>query len=152
MILGALMVFGVAQSFAGLIPCLPNDPDFVALGRNRGYYMVPSNSGKWWRWGLIRAPVEEPKMFTRGFGNDAIAIPFDVNGRVAFAPVYIYTIRPESWERVRLAALFQGLTAQPDVLALFGRPAIRTRLRGYEVWYYEIRVHNPFEEYPDVRG
>ena len=91
-------------------------------------------------------------MFNQGFGNDAIAIPFDVNGRVAFAPVYIYTIRPESWERVRLAALFHGLTAQPDVLALFGRPAIRTRLRGYEVWYYEIRVHNPFEEYPDVRG
>ena len=67
--------------------------------------------------------------------------------------LFIYTRSGrKAGKELRLAALFHGLTAQPDVLALFGRPAIRTRLRGYEVWYYEIRVHNPFEEYPDVRG
>ena len=91
-------------------------------------------------------------MFTQGFGDDAIAIPFDASGRVAFAPVYIYTIRPEGWEKLRLAALFQGLTAREDVRALFGRPTIQTRVRGYEVWYYEIRVYNPFEEFPDIHG
>jgi outer membrane protein assembly factor BamE (lipoprotein component of BamABCDE complex) len=53
---------------------------------------------------------------------------------------------------VRLAALFQGLSTQADVRALFGRPAIQTRVRGYEVWYYEIRVYNPFEEFPDDLG
>jgi hypothetical protein len=42
------------------------------------------------------APVEEPRMFTQGYGDDVIAIPFDANGRVTFAPVYIYTIRPEN--------------------------------------------------------
>lgn len=151
-ILGALLMLGLANSFGGLIPRAPNDPDFVTLGRNRGYYMVSSDSGKWWRWGLVRAPVEEPRMFTHGFGDDAIAIPFDAGGRVAFAPVYIYTIGPEDFQRVRLAALFQGLSTQADVRELFGRPEIQTRVRGYEVWYYEIRVYNPFEEFPDNHG
>jgi hypothetical protein len=150
--MGAFLALGMADSFAGLIPRLTNDPNFVALGRHRGYYMVPSDSGKWWRWGLVRAPVEEPKMFTQGFGDDAIAIPFDANGRVTFAPVYIYTIQPEGLQRQRLAALLEGLSSQADVRALFGRPAIQTRVRGYEVWYYEIRVFNPFEEFPDIHG
>jgi hypothetical protein len=151
-LLSAFLALGLGDGFAGLIPRLANDPDFVALGRNRGYYMVPSDSGKWWHWGLVRAPVEEPRMFTQGFGDDAIAIPFDASGRVAFAPVYIYTIKPEGSERLRLAALFEGVTAQADVRALFGRPTIQTRVRGYEVWYYEIRVYNPFEEFRDIRG
>jgi hypothetical protein len=151
-VLSTCLLIVLADGFAGLIPRLPNDPDFVALGRNRGYYMVSSESGKWWRWGLVRAPVEEPTMFTRGFGDDAIAVPFDASGRVAFAPVYIYTIRPESWQRLRLAALFEGLTDRSEVRALFGRPTIQARVRGYEVWYYEIRVYNPFEEFPDLHG
>ena len=151
-ILSAFLTLWLANSFGGLIPRVPNDPNFVTLGRNRGYYMVSSDSGKWWRWGLVRAPVEEPRMFTHGFGDDAIAIPFDARGTVAFAPVYIYTIGPENFQRVRLAALFQGLSTQADVRALFGRPAIQTPVRGYEVWYYEIRVYNPFEEFPDDLG
>ena len=73
-ILSAFLALGLANSFGGLIPRVPNDPNFVTLGRNRGYYMVSSDSGKWWRWGLVRAPVEEPRMFTHGFG-DAVPIP-----------------------------------------------------------------------------
>jgi hypothetical protein len=45
---------------------------------------------------MARALVEEPTVFTHGFGADAIAIPFDAGGRVTFAPVYIYTIRPKT--------------------------------------------------------
>jgi hypothetical protein len=151
-VLSVMLAAGLGNSFGGLIPRTSNDRDFVDLGRNRGYYMVSSNSGKWWRGGLARAPVEEPRMFTHGFGDDAIAIPFDARGRVAFAPVYIYTISPESFQRLRLAALFRGLTTQAEVRSLFGRPAIQTQVRGYDVWYYEIRVYNPFEEFPDIRG
>ena len=147
-----LTVLSMAHSFAGLMPRLLNDRDFVALPWNRGYYMISSDSGKWWQWGLVRAPVEEPRMFTHGFGNDAIAIPFDARGRVAFAPVYIYTIRPEDYQRLRLAALFEGLSTKADVRLLFGRPVIQGRIRGYEVWYYQIRVYNPFEEFPDGLG
>ena len=151
-VLSVMLALGLGNSFGGLIPRPSNDRDFVGLGRNRGYYMVSSDSGKWWRWGLVRAPVEEPRMFTHGFGYDAIAIPFDTRGRVAFAPVYIYTISPESYQRLRLAALFQGLSTQTDVRSIFGRPEIQTRVRGYEVWYYDIRVYNPFEEFPDIDG
>lgn len=142
----------MAPGFAGLIPPVLNDPDFVSLGKNRGYYMVSSDSGKWWHWGLVRAPVEEPRMFTQGYGDDAIAIPFDANGRVAFAPVYIYTIRPENVQKRRLEALMEGVTSQAQVRKLFGRPTIRSNVRGYQVWYYEIRVYNPFEEFPDIHG
>jgi hypothetical protein len=149
---GVLIVLSMAHSFAGFMPHILNDRDFVALPWNRGYYMISSDSNKWWKWGLARAPVEEPRMFTHGFGDDAIAIPFDERGRVAFAPVYIYTITPEDYERQRLAALFEGLSTKVDVRLLFGRPTIQSRVRGYEVWYYQIRVYNPFEDYPGGRG
>ena len=148
----ALLGFSPACCFGGVIPWVSSDPDFVSVGKHRGYYMVPSDSGKWWRWGLARAPVEEPRMFTHGNGTDAIAIPFDTNGRVAFAPVYIYTIRPENEQRRRLEALVQGVTSQADVRQIFGRSTIQGRLRGYQVWYYGIQVYNPFEEFPDIHG
>ena len=32
------------------------------------------------------------------------------------------------------------------------RPIIQKRVRGYEVLFYEIRVYNPFEEFPDIHG
>ena len=149
---GVLIVLLTVQSFAGFVPRILNDRDFVALPWNRGYYMISSDSGKWWHWGLVRAPVEEPRMFTHGFGDDAIAVPFDARGRVSFAPVYIYTITPEDYQRRRLAALFEGLSTKADVRLIFGRPTIQCRVRGYEVWYYQIRVYNPFEEFPDAHG
>jgi hypothetical protein len=151
-IFSAFLILLGECTFGGFIPRVSGDPDFVQVGRNRGYYMVSSNSGKWWRWGLARAPVEEPTPFTHGYGDDVIAIPFDGNGRVAFAPVYIYTIQPENEQKRRLEALFQGVTPQSDVRQIFGRPAIQASLRGYQVWYYDIRVYNPFEEFPDIRG
>lgn len=98
-------MFSMASGFAGFMPHALNDPSFVPLPWNRGYYMISSDSGEWWQWGMARAPVEEPTVFTHGFGADAIAIPFDAGGRVTFAPVYIYTIRPEDYQRRRLAAL-----------------------------------------------
>jgi hypothetical protein len=147
-VLSALLWLSVAPGFGGLIPPVSNDPDFVSLGKNRGYYLVSSDSGKWWHWGLTRAPVEEPRMFTHGYGDDAIAIPFDANARVAFAPVYIYTIRPENVQKRRLEALIEGVTSQAEVRKLFGRPEIQSNVRGYRVWYYEITVYNPFEEFP----
>ena len=98
---------------------------------------------------MLRAPVREPKMFMQGYGDDAIAIPFDASGRVTFAPVYIYTIRPENFQRQRLEALTEGVTTQAEVRALFGRPVVQSHVRGYEVWFYQIPVYNPFEVFPD---
>jgi hypothetical protein len=148
-ILCVLLTQSLAHSFAGPIPRVPNDRDFVVVGRNGGYYMVSSDSGKWWRWGLLRAPVREPTMFMDGYGDDAIAIPFDASGRVTFAPVYIYTIRPENFERRRLEALTEGVTTQAEVRSRFGRPDVQSRVRGYEVWFFQIPVYNPFEVFPD---
>jgi hypothetical protein len=150
--LSVFLLLWLSHSFAGPIPRASNDRDFVPLGHNGGYYMVSSDSGKWWRWGLVRAPVEEPTMFRQGYGYNAIAIPFDASGRVTFAPVYIYTIRPEDFQRRRLAALMEGVTSQAEVRSLFGRPAIQGSVGGYEVWFYQIRVYNPFEQFPDDSG
>jgi hypothetical protein len=46
----------------------------------------------------------------RGYGGDAVAIPFDSRERVEFAPVYIYTIIPEAFEEARLRRLYEGIT------------------------------------------
>jgi hypothetical protein len=135
---------------AGLVPSIPGDPDFVSPGTHRGYYMVTSDSGRWWRWGLGRAPVVEPTRFTAGYGDDVIAIPFDAIGRVAFAPVYIYTIRPQSWQTRRLNSVILGKTSQAEIRQIFGRPDIQGSAGGYTVWFYQIRVYNPLDEFPDL--
>jgi hypothetical protein len=141
-----------SQLLAGLIPYVPNDRDFVRSGPKSGFYAISSDSSRWWNWGLVRAPVEEPTPFNHGYGTDAIAIPFNRNERVGFAPVYIYTIRPESLQEQRLAAIVPGVTTATDVARLFGRPAIKAQVRGTSVWYYEIRVFNPFQEYQGSGG
>jgi hypothetical protein len=51
-----------------------------------------------------------------------------------------------------MEALTEGVTSQADVRRLFDRPMIQKRVRGYEVWFYEIRVYNPLEEFPDIHG
>jgi hypothetical protein len=146
----AMAIMTAATGQAGLVPHAANDPNFVSLGTRGGYYMVTSNSGRWWRWGLGRAPVVEPTPFTGGYGDDVIVIPFDAKGRVTFAPVYIYTIRPDSWETRRLDSVILGSTSQAQIRQIFGRPDIQGSAGGYKVWFYQIRVHNPFEEFPDL--
>jgi len=150
MLLGALVVFSAATGHGGLVPRTANDRDFVTAGKDRGYYMVSSDSGKWWHWGLGRAPVVEPTPFTAGYGDDVIAIPFDRNGRVAYAPVYIYTIRPDSVQTRRLGAVTLGVTSEDNVRQIFGRPDIQGTAGGYKIWFYQIQVYNPFEEFPDL--
>ena len=145
----ALVVLVAATGHAGLVPRTANDRDFVSVGKDHGYYMVSSNSGRWWHWGLGRAPVVEPTWFTDGYGDDVIVIPFDANDRVAYAPVYIYTILPDSFQKQRLQAVTLGVTGQADVRRIFGRPDIQGTAGGYKVWFYQIRVYNPFEEKPD---
>jgi hypothetical protein len=145
----ALVALVAATGHAGLVPRTANDRDFVSAGKDQGYYMVSSNSGRWWHWGLGRAPVVEPTWFTAGYGDDVIVIPFDANDRVAYAPVYIYTILPDSFQKQRLQAVTIGVTGQADVRRIFGRPDIQGTAGAYKVWFYQIRVYNPFEEKPD---
>ncbi|MBV9490828.1 MAG: hypothetical protein JO069_14085 [Verrucomicrobia bacterium] len=134
---------------AGLISPAPGDPGLVRLGAHRQYYRFASDSGRWWHYGLGRAPVEEPTPFTHGYGTDVIAIPFDAAGRVTAFPVYIYTIRPESYEENKLARVMEGVTSKAEVTRLFGSLKVRANVGGYEVWFYGIRVYNPFTEFPD---
>jgi hypothetical protein len=153
LILGAVfVVLGTTVSFAGMVPLVPNDPHLVRSGQNQCYYRIASDSERLWQWGLGRAPIEQPSMFNRGHGNDVVAIPFDADGRVAFAPVYIYTTIPEGYEEKRLLKLRQGISQKSDVRALYGTSMLRSHVNGYEVWYYEIKVFNPFEELPSGQG
>jgi hypothetical protein len=148
----AAIFFGLlsAHGSAGMIPQNADDRDFVRLGAHRGFYRISSDSGKWWDWGFVRAPVDEPTRFNHGNGTDAVAIPFDAKGRVTFAPVYIYTIRPEGYEERKLGTLIQSVTTKADVRRMYGNP-MRAMVNGREVWYYQIGVYNPFEDQPSGR-
>jgi hypothetical protein len=152
-ILAGLVLLGsLGTALCGMVPRVAGDRDLVQAGSRQSYYRVSVDSKKWWDWGLGGAPVEEPSMQNRGYGWDAIAIPFDARGRVAFAPVYIYTITPDAYEEARLQHLYQGLTTKEAVLSLYGRVREVRHLGGFEVWYYRIRVWNPAEEQPSGHG
>jgi len=152
-VLVSLFLLGsLGAGFCGMVPRIAGDRDLIQAGPHQSYYQVSVDSKKWWNWGLGGAPVEEPSMQNRGHGWDAIAIPFDARGRVAFAPVYIYTITPESYEEARLQHLYQGLTTKEAVLSLYGGVREVRHVGGYEVWYYRIRVWNPAEEQPFGHG
>jgi hypothetical protein len=151
-LVSGFLLVSMSTAFCGMVPRTAGDRDLVQSGPHQSYYKVSVDSKKWWDWGLGGAPVEEPSMQNRGHGWDAIAIPFDARGRVAFAPVYIYTITPEYFEEARLRRLYQGITSKADVLNLYGGVREVRHVGGYEVWYYQIRVWNPAEEQPFGHG
>ena len=50
-----------------------------------------------------------------------------------------------------MRALVQGYTSKADTEQLIGSTPVKRRIRGYDVWFFEFRVHNPFEENPFSR-
>jgi hypothetical protein len=145
----AIVALGLLeQSQAGFLPRLPDDPGYVQLSPRCSFYVVSVDSAEWRRFGLVGAPVVEPSRFNQGEGVDVLAVPFDRTGRVAFAPTYIYTIQPEQYRLQKMRGLVQGLTSKTDAEQLFGSTPLKRRIRGYEVWFFEFRVRNPFEENP----
>jgi hypothetical protein len=145
----AIIVFALLESGdAGFLPRLANDPNYGQVSPRRSFYVISVDSGEWRRFGLAGAPVVEPSRFNQGEGVDVLAIPFDASGRVAFAPIYIYTIRPEQYQVQRMCALVQGYTSKADAELLMGSTPLKRRIRGYDVWFFEFRVRNPFEENP----
>ena len=145
---GCFLVGALRTALCGFVPHVSGDSDLIQSSPHQAYYRISIDSKKWWAWGLGGAPVEEPSQQNRGYGWDAIAIPFDARGRVEFAPVYIYTIIPEAFEEARLRRLYEGITTMADVLSLYGSVREVRHVSGYEVWYYRIRVWNPAEELP----
>ena len=151
-LVGALLFLGtLAAAYGDFMPRNPGDRDFVNLGP-RSYYRISSSSTRYWDWGLGHAPIEEPQPQTQGNGSDVIAVPFNSDGTVASTPVYIYTIVPERFEEKRIEDLVQGITTKQQVRQILGNVRQVVHLKGYEVWYYTIRVHNPFEEYNGHSG
>jgi hypothetical protein len=150
--LSAIVALGlVVQSKAEFLPRLPHDPNYVQLSARSSVYVVSVDSPEWRRFGLVGAPVVEPSRFNQGEGVDVLAVPFDRAGRVAFAPTYIYTVRPEQFRLQKMRGLQQGVTSKTDVEELFASTPLKRQIRGYEVWFFEFRVRNPFEENPFSR-
>ena len=143
----AVIALGLLEhSEAGFLPRLPNDPVYVQLSPRCSLFVISVDSSKWRRFGLVGAPLIEPSRFNQGEGVDVLAVPFDRSGRVAFAPVYIYTILPEQFWIRRMRGLLQGYTSKADAERLIGSTPMKRQIRGYEVWFFEFRVRNPFEE------
>jgi hypothetical protein len=146
-VLTACFLLGsLGTAFSEFLPHVTGDPDLIQSSAHQAYYRVSVDSKKWWAWGLGGAPVEEPSAQNRGYGWDAVAIPFDNRGRVEFAPVYIFTIVPEAFEEARLRRLYEEITTKADVLKLYGSVREIRHVAGHEIWYYQIRVWNPAEE------
>jgi hypothetical protein len=145
----AVIALGLLEhSEAGFLPRLPNDPDYVQLSPRCSLYVISVDSSKWRRFGLVGAPLVEPSMFNQGEGVDVLAVPFDRTGRVAFAPVYIYTVLPEQYRIQTTRGLLQGYTSKAEAERLIGSTPVKRQIRGYDVWFFEFRVRNPFEENP----
>src|SRR5258708_8877571 len=147
-LVGCFLVGSSRIDLCGMVRRVAGDLDLIQSGPHQAYYRIWIDSKKWWAWGLGGAPVEEPSPQNRGYGWDAIAIPFDARGRIEFAPVYIYTIIPEAFEEARLRRLYEGITTMADVLSLYGSVREVRHVAGPEAWYYQIRVWNPAEELP----
>jgi hypothetical protein len=144
-----ILAFGlIERSLAGFLPQLDGDSNLVRYSPRCSVYVVSVDSGKWRRFGLVGAPVVEPSMFNQGEGADVLAVPFDRSGRVTFAPVYIYTVLPEQFRLRTMRGLVQGYTSKADTEQLMGSTPLKRWIRGYEVWFFEFRVRNPFEENP----
>src|SRR5260370_42685364 len=109
-LVGCFLVGSLRIALCGFVLHVSGDPDLIQSGPHQAYYRISIDSKKWLAWGLGGAPVEEPSPQNRGYGWDAIAIPFDARGRVAFAPVYIYTIMPDPFEHARLRRLYYSIT------------------------------------------
>src|ERR1700747_2115653 len=104
----AITVFGLLESGdAGFLPRLANDPNYVQISPRRSFYVISVDSGEWSRFGFVGAPVVDARRFNQGLGVDLLPIPFDSTGRVAFAPIYIYTILPEQYQVQRMRGLVQ---------------------------------------------
>jgi hypothetical protein len=149
----AVIALGLLEhSQAGFLPRLPNDPDYVQLSPRCSLYVISVDSSKWHRFGLVGAPLVKPSMFNQGEGVDVLAVPFDRTGRVAFAPVYIYTVLPEQYRIQTTRGLLQGYTSKAEAERLIGSTPVKRQIRGYDVWFFEFRVRNPFEENPFDRN
>ena len=150
--LSAIVGLGlVAHGEAGFLPRFPQDPSYVQLSAHCSFYVLSVDSTEWRRFGLAAAPVIEPSRFNQGEGIDVLAVPFDRRGRVAFAPAYIYTVQPEQYRLQKMRGLLQGFTSKTEVEQFFGSTPMKREIRGYEVWFFEFRVRNPFEENPFSR-
>src|SRR5258707_13797780 len=115
-VVGCFLVGSLRIALCGMVPRMAGDPDLIQSGPHQAYYRISIDSKKWLAWGLGGAPVEEPSPQNRGYGWDAMAIPFDARGRLEFAPVYISTIIPEAFEEPRLPLLVVGTTPMADRL------------------------------------
>jgi len=145
----AVIALGLLEhSQAGFLPRLPNDPDYVQLSPRCSLYVISVDSSKWHRFGLVGAPLVKPSMFNQGEGVDVLAVPFDRTGRVAFAPVYIYTVLPEQYRIQTTRGLLQGYISKAEAERLIGSTPVKRQIRGYDVWFFEFRVRNQFEENP----
>jgi hypothetical protein len=136
------------RALADFLPRQEGDSNLVRYSPRCSVYVVSVSSGQWRKFGLVGAPVVEPSMFNQGEGFDVLAIPFDRAGRVTFAPVYIYTVRPESFRLRKTRGLLQGYTSKADVGELMESTPLKRWIRGYEVWFFQFRVRNPFAENP----
>ena len=138
----------VLLTIATLAPAASWDDDshYVALGPQRGYYVLRPDSRLSYQLGFGAAPtIDTADPLYHGYGADALAFHFNRAGVLSAAPAYIVQATPNDFYTSRLGSFIRGRTTSRDVEAVFGRPqSIEQRSDGVTI-YYTIQVYNPFE-------
>jgi hypothetical protein len=125
-----------------------DDSHYVSLGRRNGYYIVRPDSQLLRQLGLYEAPVIDTADWLRhGYGADALAFRFNRNGILIVPPAYIAQEAPNDFYTRRIGSLTLFRATVHDVEAIFGRAhSFAARPDGF-MWYYAIKIYNPFEEH-----
>lgn len=125
-----------------------DDSRYVSLGRQNGCYIVRPDSRLFRQLDLYDAPyIDTADPLRHGYGADALAFRFNRDGVLSAPPAYIAQGLPNDFYIQRIGSLIRGRATVHNVEALFGRGhTVATRSDGF-VWYYELPVYNPFEEF-----
>jgi hypothetical protein len=125
-----------------------DDSHYVSLGPRNGYYIVRPDSHLFYQLGLYEAPViDTADPLRHGYGADALAFRFNRNGVMIAPPAYIAQALPYDFYKIRIGSLTRGRATVDDVERLFGRSHTRADRSDGFMWYYELPVYNPFEEW-----
>jgi hypothetical protein len=138
----------IALGLASCAAPFRDDSHYVALGSNRGYYVLEKGSPLALRLGYTYPPTSDSgDPLHRGYGTDVVAFRFNRAGVLIAPPAYFSQLRPDTDVTRRLAILKKGVSTWPEIRHIFGHPnwPIKQPDGGLLV-YHEISIYNPLEQ------
>jgi hypothetical protein len=133
---------------AGATSWSEDDSHYVALGGNKGYYIVRPDSQLFRQLGLYDAPwIDTADRLRHGYGADVLAFQFNRKGVLVTPPAYIAQESIYAFYTRRIGSFVLGHTTTGEVEAMFGHGhSVSKRPNGF-MYYYSLPIYNPFEDW-----